>query len=356
MANPPLPENSSRQAIRLPGVDVLRILAALCVVILHAKPFASVIYSATIYATLRDGLVLFSRFAVPFFFIAAGYFMSRKLAASDNPLRAITPYAYRLSLLYLLWTGFYFFFPINWLSLVLDLNFKPIYWEMTHAIMNLFENPLIFLFKSTSAHLWFLPALTIAACMLALAMKHGKESWFVVYGGLMYSAGMLADAYAKTPAGLDINNALVLGLFYPPLFVGIGWMFTKFNSHPLRYAMALIVAGLLIQLCEAFFLQRIYNTEPVVLGYLAGTVPLSVGMMMAGLSLPASRITSRLGGLAGFALGIYLLHIWVKGLLLPLDSFVGGPVWELGFVLLIFSVSAIFVALLKRTHLGRVVV
>ena len=334
---------------RLPGIDALRILAALCVIYLHAKPFVSIDYANNSYSSVRDTIILFTRFAIPFFFIAAGYFLSIKLIASQRPLDIVKPYIWRLSVIYLVWTGLYFFFPINWFSLIVSGEWKPFYWEAAHAVIQLTSNPVTFLFKTTSMHLWFLPALAIAAFALALAVQFGKERLFILSGLCLYWVGMLSDAYSKTSWGLQIDHLLVLGFFYGPLFVGLGWVLAKGKRPSLSHAISLIVLGFTMQYLEAIWLLNTHGVPLISPGYLAGTVPFGLGMMMLGLALPPSSNGKLLGQLANLTLGIYLIHVWAKGLLLPLDNRLGGPLWELGFPILIFMVSWVFVAAIKRT-------
>lgn len=346
------PKPGSQPGSRLPGVDALRILAALCVIYLHAKPFVSVDYVDTPYSIVRDAIILFTRFAIPFFFIAAGYFLSLKLMASERPLDVVKPYIRRLAIIYLVWTALYLFFPINWFSLILSGEWKPFYWEAAHAVMHLTSNPATFLFKSTSMHLWFLPALAIAAFALALAVRFDKKWAFILLGTCLYLVGMLSDAYGKTGWGPRIDHLLVLGLFYGPLFVALGWALAKHSRPKLVHAVLLTISGFALQCLEALWLLHVHGVPLISPGYLIGTVPFGMGMMMLGLALPSSPHGKTLSRLASLTLGIYLIHVWAKGLLLPLDNVLGGPLWELGFPVVIFMVSWMFVAAIKRTPIG----
>lgn len=352
MSGTPTSPPAIEAASRLGRVDAVRILAALCVVYLHAKPFVSASYTGTAYSVLRDGIILFTRFAVPFFFIAAGFFLSRKLVAAERPLDAVSPYIRRLAILYLAWSAFYFFFPINWLSLLLAGEWKPFYWKATHAVTHLMSNPLVFLFKSTSIHLWFLPALAIASYGLALAVRYGKEWLFLSLGFCLYLSGALSDAYGKAGWGLQIDPLLVLGLCYGPLLVGLGWVIARHARHSFTHAALLIVSGFSLQYLEASWLLHVHDVPLISPAYLVGTLLFGTGMMTLGLALPAPLTGRMLRHFASLTLGIYLIHIWVKGLLLPLDGVLGGPLWELGFPVMIFMASWMLVLGIRRTPFG----
>lgn len=351
--------HSASPARRLAGVDALRVLAALCVVYLHAKPFMLPAYADSGYAVVRDAILQFARFAVPFFFIAAGFFLGKKLFISANPLAGVHPYLARLITIYTVWTLFYLAFPINWLELLLRGDLRPFVWKAANALELAAHHPLAFLFKSTSVHLWFLPALALASLLLALAIRFRQLGIFLALGAGLYGAGLASDAYQPTPwghrLGLDIAPPLVLGLLYPSLFVGLGGWLSQHDRYPAGLGWGLAIGGLLLQVAESLVLHQAYGTPLAAAGYLVGTVPFSAGLMMLGLSCRCGSSPRVLNALAGATLGIYLLHVWVKGLLFPLDRFLGGPLWELGFAPLIFLLAWAGVALVKRTRLGALV-
>jgi peptidoglycan/LPS O-acetylase OafA/YrhL len=63
-------------ASRLAGVDLMRLIAFVPVVLIHA-----VADGATDAATAADGIAVLARFAVSFFFVAFGYFLSPRAPA-----------------------------------------------------------------------------------------------------------------------------------------------------------------------------------------------------------------------------------------------------------------------------------
>ena len=351
------PATSARLTTRVIGIDAIRILATLAVIFLHAKPFMSAHdYGATPYSVLRDVIVQFSRFAVPFFFIAAGYFLRRRLTPAPESASLAWLYLRRIGMLYLIWAALYLLFPPDWMRLLLEGHLRPFYWHLANAFMALTRNPLVFLFKSTSVHLWFLPALIFAVSLLALTIRYRASQFFLPLAGGLYGLGLLADAYSKTPLGLSVNSHLVLGLCYAPLFVGLGWRLATRSTPRLSTALLFILGGFALQFAEASWLSRLYGVPLISSAYLIGTVPFGLGFMLLGLTLPiwgTGRVLTRIGSMT---LGIYLIHLWVKHLLLPLDQVFGGVMWELGFPLLIFAVSLGFAMWLSGTRLRSIVV
>jgi surface polysaccharide O-acyltransferase-like enzyme len=354
---PLTPYLSARSSTRIVGIDVIRILAILAVIFLHTKPFMSAHdYAGTPYGVLRDLIVQFSRFAVPFFFLAAGYFLSRRLTTSPESASLAWPYIRRISGLYLIWSAVYLLFPPDWMRLLVEGNLKPFYWHLANSYILLTNNPIVFIFKSTSVHLWFLPALIFAVSMLALAIRTRTSQFFLPLAGGLYGLGLLADAYSKTSLGLSVNPHLVLGLCYAPLFVGLGWRLAT-RAMPRRSTAILFIAcGFALQLAEAHWLSRRYGLPLVSSSYLIGTVPFGLGFMLLGLTLPAFGGDRVLASIGNMTLGIYLVHLWVKPLLLPLDQVFNGVMWELGFPLLIFTVSLLLTTWLSRSRFRSTVV
>jgi surface polysaccharide O-acyltransferase-like enzyme len=335
----------------------MRILAALAVIFLHTKPFMSAHdYAGTPYSLLRDLIVQFARFAVPFFFVAAGYFLSRRLTPSPESASRAWPYIRRIGALYLIWSAVYLLFPSDWLRFLVEGDLRPFYWHLANSFIALINNPFVFIFKSTSVHLWFPPALIFAVSMLALAIRYRASRFFLPLAGGLYGIGLLADAYSKTRLGLTVNHHLVLGLCYAPLFVGLGWWLAKRAAPKRSTAILFIVCGFALQLAEAHWLSHMYGLPLISSAYLIGTVPFGLGFMLLGLTLPTlggDRVLTRIGNMT---LGIYLVHLWVKQLLLPLDQVFKGVIWELGFPLLIFAVSLLLTTWLSRTRFRATVV
>jgi len=89
---------------RIEGVDVLRVLAILAVIALHANPFSGGSWGQP---GLFSGAALisqFSRFAVPFFFTVSGYFWGVKINAGAAVLRTSLSMAKRIAVVFVAWS------------------------------------------------------------------------------------------------------------------------------------------------------------------------------------------------------------------------------------------------------------
>jgi surface polysaccharide O-acyltransferase-like enzyme len=353
---PLTPSRPAPASARIAGIDVIRILAILAVIFLHAKPFMSTHYADTTYSLLRDLIVQFARFAVPFFFVAAGYFLRRRLTTSPESAAMAWPYIRRIGALYLIWSAVYLLFPSDWMRLLIEGNLKPFYWHLANSLITLANDPIVFIFTSTSVHLWFLPALIFAVSVLALAVRYRASQFFLPLAGGLYGFGLLADAYSKTRFGLSINHHLVLGLCYAPLFVGLGWWLATRATPRRSEAILFIICGFALQLAEASWLSRMYGLPLVSSGFLIGTVPFGLGFMLLGLTLPTLDENRLLTSIGNMTLGIYLIHLWVKPLVQPLDPIFDGVLWELGFPFLIFTASLLLTKWLSRSRFRVTVV
>jgi len=168
---------------RLVIIDALRILATLAIVFIHAKPYTDSVYDNTAYSVVRDVIIQFSRFAVPFFLIVSGCFLRRRLDTPEYALEKTGPYIRRIIWFYLIWSALYLCFPPHWFTLLLEGDIKPFYWHLYNSFKLLTGTPVVFLFKSTSVHLWFLPALAIAVSALALAVRYRRCSLWCLQQG-----------------------------------------------------------------------------------------------------------------------------------------------------------------------------
>lgn len=84
-------------------IDLMKFICAILVVTIHTSPFKNV-------SPLLDyGLTQYiARLAVPFFFVASGYFLFRKTDYDNFDVNVPLTYAKRIFRLYLLWNAIYF--------------------------------------------------------------------------------------------------------------------------------------------------------------------------------------------------------------------------------------------------------
>lgn len=164
------------------AIDVAKFICALLVVMLHAKPFG---YKGLDLAYYLENILF--RLAVPFFFVAAGFFLYRKTTTVDFSFAPTWKYVKRIFRLYLIWTVVYF--P---LSVADALPFiKQDGWpKVTGRYLQ------SFVVDGSYIHLWFFNALLVAVLLVSglLYLKVTPKKIFCVSLGL-FLVGLLGSSY-----------------------------------------------------------------------------------------------------------------------------------------------------------------
>lgn len=267
-------------AERSVGLDCGRTVAVVAVVFVHTQanvPFTTACDVAT-------------RFAVPFFFLLAGFFL-RVPAGPIAPalrqvaLRTLAPFALWLAI-YLLW-------------------FQP--------PMSDWRSP-IFLVKllvqgGPAHHLWFLPSLAVSSALLLVLLKRGAAPGTVaaIAAGL-YLVGLLFGAYHDAVFGGDFFWNTRNGPFFGFPFMAIGALIARSPVRPtLAASLAILVAGAALHAGEIVTLDRFgvrFEHDQ-----LLGTLPYALGFFLTAMNLPANAATSALARLGPYSLGIYCVHL-----------------------------------------------
>jgi surface polysaccharide O-acyltransferase-like enzyme len=91
---------------RLPGVDLLRILAILAVLALHALSYH---FDDSIPRNfnLIEIICVVARSAVPYFFVASGYFWGKKVVGGADLLQTFLRFSKRILLIFFVWSLIY---------------------------------------------------------------------------------------------------------------------------------------------------------------------------------------------------------------------------------------------------------
>ncbi|WP_331699277.1 serine racemase VanT catalytic subunit [Paenibacillus sp. IITD108] len=197
------------------AIDIFKLIAALFVIAIHTGPL-------TTYSEYGDFLLtgIIARVAVPFFFMAAGFFLFGKLSGRRKQDRSIVnKYIWRILKLYAIAVAIYI--PVNiyagyfstdftWYSLVKD-----------------------FIFDGTLYHLWYFPALIIGVYIVAFLYHRLPFAFIMAITGGLYIVGLFGDSYygvsvqsSALQASYDILFKIFdytrNGLFFAPLFIAMG--------------------------------------------------------------------------------------------------------------------------------------
>jgi len=290
---------------RLDGVDAARALAIVGVVHLHLGPFRGPAWAGTT-AGLASGLAsLVARVAVPFFFVAAGYFFARKVGRGACPMATFRAQALRLLKLYVAWSALYVLAAaslraVNRHSLAagLDAVRERVGWAA--------ERPVTFLLQGPQEHLWFLPALVLGSLALAAGLAAGWSAARVAaVGGALYAVALLAGSYAATPVGFSLGFHPRNGPFVSVLFVALGAVLA---SRPVARSTAalLLGAGLGLALAEALALRAAVGLDLSAHDALLGLVLAGPGLFLV--ARAADGAPAGLARAGALTLGVYAAH------------------------------------------------
>jgi surface polysaccharide O-acyltransferase-like enzyme len=336
-------------AQRIVSIDAARSLGILAIICIHTGPFLGAGFNAT-----EDMLAIIinqtAHCAVPFFFVAAGYFLAKKMATDRSPLRVAASYSGRLLAVFVFWSLAYVLVPPH-MSIVKQHH----YWEFTSArILAMLQDPMALVFEGTRGHLWFIVSLALAVWEIALLAKIGQLRKLPYLAALLYVVGLLGGSYATSPLGLDLHFNTRNGPFFGTLMVAIGWYIARRRPAPsLRTAAGLAAIGVALSVAEIAVLWKCLGVHPVRHDFLLGTAPLAAGLFLALLARPNLGRNSGLPQLAQYSLGMYACHVFFVDRWYRLKPPSANHVFELGFPLLVFGASLGVVWLLARSRFLR---
>ncbi|WP_271301177.1 acyltransferase family protein [Sphingomonas sp. CV7422] len=264
----------------------LRLIAFIAVVLIHA-----VADSATDAATAADAIAVLARFAVPFLFVAFGYFLS-----SRAPARTALRLLVRLAPPFFVW------------ALVYILYFKGSLAELRSPAM------LVRLLVTglDGQHLWFLPALGIAGVLFALVKS--RLGWGAVLAlTLLFYA--LALAFGPYRGLFDLSRPPFNtrnGTFFGLLFVAGGAWIREDDIRPRTApALALFALATILQLGEVAALHAQGTIPfPRFTDDTLMTIPYGIAAFLVALALPPTlRLPPLLAQLARLSHGLYVVHL-----------------------------------------------
>jgi len=325
----------------IPSLDTLRVLAMLAIICLHTDPFHPAQMNSP--HLWSGGLALlvngFSRFGVPFFFIASGYLFGQRAKGSGTPSARWGRMFARAGWGYAFWCSIYAVTPQ--LGQVASLGpAAAVQARLAEVAASLAASPVDFLLKGTERHLWFLPALIVSSGLVAGMARTGLSRLVIPVGAVLFLIGLSGQGYARLSpiawTALDSRD----GPFFGTILFGLGWATAGKPHLGLRSALALIFCGLAMQWGEILALRNAYNAP--VANYYLGTIPLAYGMLHAALARPRLGGATFLPGLGRLTLGVYGVHILAIRVLFKAGGlFDRGALWQVVFPLLVYGLSAL---------------
>lgn len=232
-------------------IDYFKFIAAILVIAIHIGPL-------TTYSEYGDFLLtgILARLAVPFFFMASGFFLFRKLTeASGQNWKIVHRYAYQIGMLYFL--SILIYFPLNlYAGYFEDFSFFGLVKDV--------------LFDGTLYHLWYFPALITGIYLTFYLYEKVTFPFLFIITSLLYMIGLLGDSYfgltIQSPRLHTIYMQMFTifdytrnGLFFSPLFLVLGARLAT-NPRPLRPVRESAVCfaiALSLMIAEGVLLERI---------------------------------------------------------------------------------------------------
>lgn len=326
---------------RLDAVECLRVVGSVAVIVIHATPFNAdgrlgVAWNA---ATMANQL---ARFAVPAFFVLAGFFWGVRVPEADAPDPVTRRMVARLLLLFAAWSLVYVLpfdgalfagdVPQAWLG-QLGRNAR---WIATH--------PGTVLLQGTNGHLWFLPALASAVALAAVVRHHLGWGPLVAVAALAGAYALLAHPYARTPVGITVpynaRNGPAFAL--PCVVAGMALARRAPSARWVPLGAALLGGGALLSVVELTWLRQACRVR-LTQDYVAGTFAVGAGVALVALANPVWLRRPRVAALGPAVLGIYLVHPMLVDLLHPVvprvAGVVGGVAGDVVFVAAVFALS-----------------
>lgn len=169
------------ERIQYKGIDVVKFVMALFIVVLHTHPLEGI--SGSLNFLLSD---VIGRVAVPFFFAATGFLLEQKIRGSGAKEREVLcGYVRRILGLYVIWTILYL--PIIVWDKIVDGQDT-----LLHGIFTMARD---FIFAGSYAHLWYLPAAAVGVIITAALTKYTGERYAAVILLLLFGMGLLTQSY-----------------------------------------------------------------------------------------------------------------------------------------------------------------
>ncbi|HTL47105.1 MAG TPA: acyltransferase [Verrucomicrobiae bacterium] len=351
------PDPAAPASPRQAGIESFRVLAAFLILYNHTKQYQGTAFSA--FSPQYMLLDVFMRFAVPFFFLTAGYFFYTAFEKGE-PLRALfLRYSRKLLVWYAFWTVVYALLPRDFVGGWMERGFgegivRASGYHLLRFGTKFREEPLYYLFESSMFHLWFLPALVMALGLVAFFVSARLERFLLPAAVVLYAVGLLGSSYQNTRFGIDFPFLFdgKDGPFMSTFFVALGWIIAKYRIRlSFRKAACLALAGYGLGVLENLA-ARGFSPEGRVLTLSCHALVLGPAMFWMALALPemGRNSAARLGKLTP---GIYLSQIAASDMTWRLHRYFAPPVWEFLFPAVIFAVAAAITVVFSKIPVLR---
>lgn len=291
------------------GIDLMKFICAIFVVEIHVPPLKDI--SPFFNYILGDYL---GRLAVPFFFIASGYFLFRKTNYDYFDQRISFLYVRKILRIYLIWTFLYL------IPMIYYLIWRKRKQGILYGIINIVKTVLIRGYR----HLWYLHAVIIAVLIITILLKKKyKIQSILIIGMVLYLIGLLAQSWFGIIRPLEKNpflwKSLKLikkiigttrnGIFEGMLFLGIGMLFAYRNIIiKFSYAVIGFFISMILMLAEAIFVNYFHFCRLTDMYLFLVPSAFFLFYIMLHVKLKEKQIYIKL---RKYSMFIYLIHWWI---------------------------------------------
>lgn len=275
-----------------PGLDVLKILLAIIVVLRHCGQ--SFFIHGSIYKIVVTNII--SPVAVPTFFIISSFLFFNKHVEGNN----LKKYLLRLLLLYGVWTLVYL--PL----IIIDLP-------------KTFNGGIQFLqrvvFDGSYFHLWYLPSLMFAILLTYILSKWMCNKALLTLSLLLFVLGTFVETYNFISPLLnwELYKTIFIttrnGLFFGFVFVVLGKIISeKVLFQKVRYDVLIIISVCLVA-AEGVFLSVLKEKNLINMNFSSLFLSIFLVLIFKELNVKANKTTLRT--IRNMSTIIFCLHPWI---------------------------------------------
>jgi len=290
------------------GIDLWKGIAVIAVIVLH-WPFT---LEGTRFSAMSGVVHQWTRFAVPFFFIMAGYFAAIKRERSDESILHSLKKP-----LFLLWIAVVYHILYAVLEPMLDWNSihdnglaRAFCWSLMSQVRWFIHKPQSYLLSGPGFHLWFLISLAFVLTLYnVIRIRLSATAWLCASVGC-YVLECLSnhDTYGQLipfRIPFSVLRPLLACSFF---FLGIALANSRY--HPSRTAAyGLLVSGLILHTLEAIIFTKVTGADIYQQANLAGTYLLAAGAALIALGYSESARFEPLCWIGQHSLHVYASHL-----------------------------------------------
>ncbi|MDQ0218776.1 acyltransferase [Peribacillus cavernae] len=331
------------------AIDFIKFFAIFAVVVIHTIPKDSLI-----------GLFVldnFSRFAVPFFFVASGYLFGLKIIDNKESLAYFKKYVIKILKIYVCWLVFYTIYDV----LIIYKNGSGVQRELMKYFDEFTLLNLLYYGEGTSGyHLWFLTSLIWSIITLYVFFRIKKINILFIVSLVLNLIGLFGQSYSmfyKLPIS-STRDTLFFGLFYTALgfFFAFNLKWNKPRQINNKTYLYLFFFFSLLQVMEGYILDKVFSGSHG--EYFLSTIFLTAFLFFFALNnklLGKGLLITKIGG---DALGIYIVHVFFIDIVdltlnsLGLNFISENLLWKLFETLIVFIISYIAYSFLQYLKHG----